>query len=139
MADLSEGAGRLAEDGDGIGLAFFDEGLEAVQRRVPLLGQALQVGVGVLEALGLEGPDALAALAAALHQPRFGQHFQVLGDGLARNLEAAAQAREGRGPAGAEAHQQAQAGRIPQRREERRRVLEPRGGEGFRLRHGAGC
>ena len=67
-----------------------------------------------------------------LTSPASGEHFEMLGDGLPGDVELAAEARDGEGPTSAEADEQAQARGIPQRGEERRRVLQARGGEGLR-------
>ena len=72
----------------------LDEGFEPVQGVIPLPGQALEVLVGIVEALRFELPDAFPPLAAAPDQAGLGQHVEVLGNGLPGYREFGAQVRD---------------------------------------------
>ena len=68
--------------------------LQATEGGVPLLGDLVQVFAGFFDALGAEFPDALAALAGVVNEAGVGQSAQVLGDGLAGDVAAFAQAHD---------------------------------------------
>ena len=68
--------------------------LQATDGRVPLRGDLLLALARLRQASGLELPDALAPLLSVLDQARVGQRVQVLGDTLACDRRALAQARD---------------------------------------------
>jgi hypothetical protein len=100
----------------------FDGPLQARQSFVPLTGDAIETATRLMELVRLELPQSLAANANVADQTGPGKNVQVFGDRLPRNLDAIAQARDGQGPAGAEAGYQMQPGSVAKRCEYKYRV-----------------
>jgi hypothetical protein len=75
-------------------ISTLHECLKAAQGVIPLSGQALEVLVGIVEALRFELPDAFPSVAVASDQTGFGKHIEVLGDCLTGYREFTAQVRD---------------------------------------------
>ena len=118
--------------------SLLDELLEPAQSRVPPFRDQIEVPVGHDELVGLEFPTAFAAQTSAPHQAGISQDAQMFGNPLARKVGAPSQSRDGLGPALTDAGHQFETRRVPQRRKDRGRALEPRGftlgPHGFRRR-----
>jgi hypothetical protein len=71
-------------------------------------------------------PDLLAAETRAAHEPGAGQHVQVLGNRLTRDVDSIRQCGNRRWSARTQAGHQPQSRRIAQRGKDRRRRIEPR-------------
>ena len=93
----------------------FDERLEARERFVPLLRDAVEVRPHGHEARGLQPIETLAAGALPSHDAGSLQHAQMLGDRLSRQRRALRQSRDRQRRAGAEPADQRQARGIAER------------------------
>src|SRR2546427_3978869 len=119
--------------------SFFDERSQPVERVVPLARDAVEISTGVLEAPGLQLPDALpaASVARALHEARSSERMKVLGDGLTRDGGVAAQAHDRERPFAAQPRDEPQARLVSECRKDRRGACEA-GSRGARAgRHAA--
>jgi hypothetical protein len=84
--------------------------------------------------LGLQLPTALAAQPPSAHQAGIGEDAQMFRNPLPREGGVPSQSRDGLGPALTETGHQFETRRVPQRREDRSRALEP--GRSTIRRHG---
>ena len=64
--------------------SLLDELLQPSQRRVPLQRHLVEILPRGVESIGVDVPDPFAAATVAAYQSRGAQHFEMLGDGLAR-------------------------------------------------------
>jgi len=99
-----------------------DRELQARQGVIPLAGNPLQATAGRLDLPGLHLPEPLAADTNVTDQAGAGQDVQMLGDGLARDVGAVGEPRNGQRPAGAQAGHQGEPGLVAQGGENRGRA-----------------
>ena len=67
----------------GLGVGGFGEALDGVEPPIPLPGDLGHRPGGLVEAVGVDPVEDLAALLSPADQPGLFEHDQVLGDGLA--------------------------------------------------------
>ena len=70
------------------GNSVFHSALESREGVIPLLRQVVKVAARFLERLPVELPHTLATAADAVREPSIGQHFEMLGNPLARDVGA---------------------------------------------------
>jgi hypothetical protein len=81
---------------------FFDKGFEASQRLVPFGGDAVEIIAKRVDGLGIELEEGVASGPDAADNSGTLQNAKVLGDGLAREMRAMGELRDGAGTAVAE-------------------------------------
>src|SRR5689334_7283420 len=82
--------------------SLFYEGAQPGQGGVPLIRNHVQVTARFFEARAVEFPDALAAPARRVHEPRPFHHAKMLRNRLAGDARSGAEARDGHGTFAAE-------------------------------------
>src|SRR5713101_492806 len=102
-----------------LGLAL-QRGLEPAEGLVPLAFDVVEPPSRLVEAGRLDLPDVVAAHAGAAHQAGAREHVQVLRDGLARDARTRGEAGDRHRSPRAQSGDEAEAGLVPERGEDRR-------------------
>ena len=106
--------------GSGSGSGFgFNEGFEAVERVVPLGGDAVEVVAELVDGLGVELKEGMASGADAADNSGALEDAQVLGDGLAGEVGAVGELGDGASVAAAEFGEEGKTSGIAERGEGR--------------------
>ena len=96
--------------------------LQFVECVIPLSRDHLERAARLFQLLGFEFPPTFPSYFDVAHQACIGKHVQMLRDGLARNSCSGCELCNRQSPAGAEDSDDAQAGFVPERREDRRKI-----------------
>ena len=113
----------------------FDKRLQASGGIVPLRGNLVEVQPGFFQALGIQLPDALAAMAGVAHEARITKGIEVPRDRLTRHSRALAQTCYGERSVDRQSAKQAETCFVPQGSEHRYGVRHPESRSTAATRH----
>ena len=105
-------SGRCSDAG-----SVFDEGSEPGKSLIPLVGDAVEIIADLEDRLRVEREEAVAAGAHAANDTGALENAQMLGNGLACEMRAVRELRDGPGATAAESGNQGETGAVAERGE----------------------